>query len=80
MTCNVHLMHIVAMTFGKWLQLTKTSDAQAAVLFGRDRAHISKLRRGKVKPSFELMCVIREKTEGAVPLDSWASSNATEAA
>jgi hypothetical protein len=59
------------MTFDKWLELTKTDDAAAAELFGRDRAHISKIRRRKVMPSFDLMLVIRDKTEGAVPLDSW---------
>lgn len=60
------------MTFEKWLELTQTDDAAAAALFKRDRAHISKIRRGKVTPSFDLMIVIRDKTEGAVPLDSWA--------
>ena len=60
------------MTFQKWLQLTETSDDAAAKLFGRDRSHISKIRRGVVKPSFDLMVTIRDKTEGAVPLESWA--------
>jgi len=60
------------MTFAKYLELTKTSDAAAAALFARDRGHISKLRRGKVIPSYELMLVIRDKTDGAVTLDSWA--------
>jgi hypothetical protein len=60
------------MTFAKWLDLTQTSDADAAKLFARDRAHISKLRRGKVTPSYELMLLIRDKSDGAVTLDSWA--------
>lgn len=63
------------MTFDKWLELTKTDDAAAAVLFARDRAHISKIRRRKVMPSFELMCLIRDKTDGAVPLDSWVPAD-----
>jgi hypothetical protein len=64
------------MTFDKWLALTGTSDAKAARMFSRDRAHISKLRRGVVKPSYELMLVIHEKTDGAVTLESWARSPA----
>jgi hypothetical protein len=60
------------MTFAKWLELTKIDDAEAARMFLRDRAHISKLRRGKVTPSYELMLVIRDASDGAVTLDSWA--------
>ena len=59
------------MTFAKWLELSNIDDAKAASLFKRDRAHISKLRRGKVTPSYELMLVIRDKSDGAVTLDSW---------
>jgi hypothetical protein len=60
------------MTFAKWLELSNIDDAKAARMFARDRAHISKLRRGKVTPSYELMLSIRDKTDGAVTLDSWA--------
>jgi hypothetical protein len=45
-------------------------------MFRRDRAHISKLRRGKVTPSYELMLVIRDVSDGAVTLDSWAPQSA----
>lgn len=60
------------MTFAKWLELSNIDDAKAARMFKRDRAHISKLRRGKVTPSYELMLAIRDASEGAVTLDSWA--------
>lgn len=60
------------MTFDKWLELSKIDDVAAAEMFSRNRAHISKLRRGKCSPSYELMLLIRLKSEGAVPLDSWA--------
>lgn len=59
------------MTFAKWLELSNIDDAKAARMFARDRAHISKLRRGKVTPSYELMLLIRDKSDGAVTLDSW---------
>ena len=60
------------MTFAKWLELSSIDDAKAARMFRRDRAHISKLRRGKVTPSYELMLLIRDVSDGAVTLDSWA--------
>ena len=60
------------MTFAKWLELSSIDDAKAAQMFRRDRAHISKLRRGKVTPSYELMLSIRDASDGAVTLDSWA--------
>lgn len=60
------------MTFAKWLELSNIDDAKAARMFRRDRAHISKMRRGKVTPSYELMLVIRDVSDGAVSLDSWA--------
>lgn len=62
------------MTFDKWLELSKIDDPAAAKMFGRHRAHISKLRRGTSTPSYELMLLIREISEGAVTLDSWASA------
>lgn len=60
------------MTFDKWLSLEKISDAEAASRLKRDRAHISKLRRGRAKPSYELMLAIYAESDGAVTLDSWA--------
>lgn len=62
------------MTFRKYLELTHMTDAEAAKVFGRHRAHISKLRRGEAQPSYELMLVIRDRTDGAVTLDSWATA------
>ncbi|NBX04484.1 MAG: hypothetical protein EBR02_10595 [Alphaproteobacteria bacterium] len=59
------------MTFAAWLKKEKMDDAQAAALFARDRAHISKLRRGKARPSYELMLLIHRTSHGAVGLDTW---------
>ena len=59
------------MTFAQWLEQTNISDAEAAKRFARDRAHISKLRRGKSRPSYELMLLINEVSKGKVGLDTW---------
>ena len=60
------------MTFAQWLEEVGWDDAEAGRRFARDRAHISKLRRGKARPSYELMLLIRDVSDGAVTLDSWA--------
>ena len=59
------------MTFSQWLEQSNISDAEAAKRFARDRAHISKLRRGKSRPSYELMLLINEVSKGKVGLDTW---------
>lgn len=59
------------MTFAQWLQQVQWSDDEAAKRFARDRAHISKLRRGKSRPSYELMLLINKVSKGEVGLDSW---------
>ena len=60
------------MTFAQWLEQTNTTDAEAAKRFARDRAHISKLRRGKARPSYELMLLIAKVSKGEVGLETWA--------
>jgi len=65
------LMHILRMTFAQWLQQVQWSDDEAAKRFSRDRAHISKLRRGKVRPSYDLMILINKVSKGEVGLDTW---------
>jgi transcriptional regulator with XRE-family HTH domain len=59
------------MTFQQWLELVQWSDAEAAKRFSRDRAHISKLRRGKARPSYELMLLINKVSKGEVGLETW---------
>jgi hypothetical protein len=59
------------MTFSQWLEQVEWSDVEAAKRFSRDRAHISKLRRGKARPSYDLMLLINRVSKGEVGLDSW---------
>ena len=65
-------MHTIYMTFENWLIKTGWSDAEAAKRFARNRAHISKLRRGKARPSYELMLLIAKVSKGEVGLETWA--------
>jgi predicted XRE-type DNA-binding protein len=64
-------MHTSSMTFAQWLEQSNISDAEAAKRFARDRAHISKLRRGKARPSYELMLLINKVSKGEVGLETW---------
>ena len=66
-----HLLHTSCMTFSQWLDQVQWTDAQAAERFARDRAHISKLRRGKARPSYELMLLINKVSKGEVGLETW---------
>ena len=61
-----------AMTFQQWLYRCGMNDSAAAELLDRNRAHISKLRRGKANPSYDLMVAVRDASGGKVSLDSWA--------
>lgn len=65
-------MHMSLMTFAQWLEEVGWDDAEAGRRFARDRAHISKLRRGKARPSYELMLLIARVSKGAVGLETWA--------
>ena len=64
-------MHVFCMTFAQWLQQVQWSDEEAGKHFARDRAHISKLRRGKARPSYELMLMIAKVSQGKVGLETW---------
>jgi hypothetical protein len=59
------------MTFADWLTKQGLDDAAAGRLFARDRSHISKLRRGKQRPSYDLMLLIAKVSKGAVGLETW---------
>jgi len=66
-----HLLHTFFMTFAQWLEQVQWSDDEAGKRFARDRAHISKLRRGKARPSYELMLLINKVSKGEVGLETW---------
>ena len=63
------------MTLAEWLDKYRKTDAWFGHMVRKDRSHISRLRRGLVRPSLELMIQIREFTDGEVNLESWGNSN-----
>ena len=71
LTPERQVVHTSSMTFAQWLEQSNISDAEAAKRFARDRAHISKLRRGKARPSYELMLLIAKVSQGKVGLETW---------
>lgn len=72
LTASRRIAHRRRMTFAEWLEQVGWDDAEAGRRFARDRAHISKLRRGKARPSYELMLLIARVSKGAVGLETWA--------
>lgn len=49
-------------------------DADFAARVGRDRSMISKVRRGRTRPTLDLAALIETETGGAVPMQAWAQS------
>mgnify|MGYP002260339733 CR=1 FL=1 len=66
LTCTVHVVHIFLMMISDWMQAQGLKDAQAAELFGCERSHFSKVRRGKVRPGTDLCLKVNEVT--GIPL------------
>ena len=59
------------MRLSKWMALNGMADGHLAEKTGVDRATISRIRRGKHRPSWELMLRLREMTQGAVTADDF---------
>ena len=55
-------------------------DADFAALIGKDRSLVNRLRRGAVKPTFEVAAQIEAQTGGEVPMQAWVSFDGTESA
>ena len=64
------------------MDLHKIRDEDFALLIGKDRTIVSKIRRGVVRPTLEVAGVIEERTGGEVPMQAWldAKADASEAA
>jgi transcriptional regulator with XRE-family HTH domain len=48
------------------------TDEQLGEQLGLDRTHISRLRRGKRKPSLQTALKIARETEGEIPVEAWS--------
>lgn len=53
-------------------------DGRFAPLVGADRSHISKIRRGKLRPSWKLAAAIKAFTNGQVTADDFLEAEAAE--
>lgn len=54
-----------------YLKSAAILDADFAPMIGRDRSMVSKLRRGRVRPTLDLADAIERATAGQVPIRSW---------
>lgn len=49
----------------------KIGDAEFALLIGKDRSLVNRLRRGDVRPTLEVAAKIEAVTNGEVPMQAW---------
>lgn len=59
---------------GSYLEQAGIGDADFGEKINRDRSMVSKLRRGRVRPTLDLAAVIERETAGAVPMAAWVGS------
>lgn len=46
-------------------------DAEFALLIGKDRSVVNRLRRGDVRPTLDVAALIETRTNGEVPMQAW---------
>lgn len=63
------------MRLSDWMSMNGVNDDQLAEKVGVDRATISRIRRGKHKPSWPLLLKLREITAGAVSAEDFVHSS-----
>jgi hypothetical protein len=56
------------------MERKKISDADFAVLIGKDRSLVNRLRRGEVRPTLDVAADIEAKTKGEIPMQAWVAS------
>lgn len=54
-----------------YMDRNKIDDASFAVLIGKDRSLVNRLRRGGVRPTLEVAAKIEAVTSGEVPMQAW---------
>ena len=55
-----------------YMQRKGIKDADVALLIGRDRSMVNKIRRGIIRPTLDLAVELDAKTKGGVPVKAWA--------
>lgn len=50
-------------------------DAEFAILIGKDRSLVNRLRRGDVRPTLDVAAKIEELTGGEIPMQAWVEQD-----
>ena len=73
-------MHLQRMNLHEWMIREGYLDQELASLVGSDRTTISRVRRGKVRPSWELIRKLKDASEGCVTANDFLDLPARETA
>lgn len=76
MTCISCTLRV--MKLEEWMAANKMSDAELAGRVGRDRSVVSKLRKGQILPSIEVLGVLTRISEGQVTVADFLPPQAAE--
>lgn len=71
---HMYGMHKDRMTLSEYLTKKNETDAAFAARVSMSQSQISRLRRGRSKPSWEATSAISAATKGAVTANDWAKA------
>lgn len=58
-----------------YMERKQISDAEFALLIGKDRSLVNRLRRGEVRPTLDVAADIEAKTDGEIPMQAWVAAD-----
>lgn len=61
----------MATPLAAYMESNSIGDAEFALLIGKDRSLVNRLRRGDVRPTLEVAAKIEAVTEGGVRMQAW---------
>lgn len=70
-SANCALCALMITPLATFMERQKLSDADVALLIGKDRSLVNRLRRGEVRPTLDVAAEIEAKTQGEVPMQAW---------
>ncbi|AKM09854.1 hypothetical protein AB433_07445 [Croceicoccus naphthovorans] len=62
-----------------YMERNKISDADLAVVIGKDRSIVNRIRQGKMRPTLEVAALIERHTNGEIPMQAWVSEEGAAA-
>lgn len=68
------------MTLNEFLSASEITDGEFAAKVGVSRSMVNRYRHNQATPSLSLAAKIERATDGAVPMSSWVSAEADDAA